>query len=114
MPALVPALPPPDAREGLGAIEEAAARDLDRWGKADTVLGQLVLLLAWRLDHSERDGGSGIAALSKAFMLHWGELRDAFEREDEDSPLSQVRSRVRQRRVELVSDEPWDPEQDPA
>jgi hypothetical protein len=108
------------AAEGMGGLEAATLRDLERWGKTDTVMGWLVLLIARRLD-SDRDSGSGIAALSKALLTYWTELSRAAERDGADTPLTAFQ-RLRLHHGTsypangpgLPDEEPWNPDEDPA
>lgn len=107
---LVP--PPAEVPDEPGRLVKSTRRDLERWAKADSVLGELVLLLARQLD-APGQTGSGVAALSKVFMVFWKELSDAAEREAQDNPLN----RLLNRRLVGVppsddepADEPWDPD----
>lgn len=54
---------PPAA--GPGRVEASALAELEECGRVGTALGQAVLVLARRLDASERDTGAAVASLSK-------------------------------------------------
>ena len=53
-------------REDDGPVLKASRAELDRHGLTNTSAGQVVLVVAWRLDHSHMETGSGLASLVKA------------------------------------------------
>lgn len=82
--------PEPDADTGTGTgTVDAARRELTAAGRLDTALGRAALILAGRLDRSERETGAALATLTKQFEATLAAATRGADKAD--SPLDEVR-----------------------
>lgn len=85
----LPARPLVDA-----SVLEATRLALEAAGRLDSPAGRNVLVLADRLDHSLKDTGSSVAAMSKQHLTALAEvLKDAPQAADEVDELEARRAR---------------------
>lgn len=87
---------PPEAPAG-GGVLEATRRELDEADRLNTALGQAAMVLARRVDASDRDAGSAAAAVTREWRAMLAEAVKGSAAQS--SPLDRARDELAKRRA---------------